>query len=269
MTYKQATDASRVRVLSCHTDRTKRIATEVSPHLFLTVSEDGTVRQHDLRRPHQCRSECPDPLFRAPPGVDLYSLSVSAVAPHTFAVAGQTDCAYICDRRMPEHQTPSWGTHTKRAGQVWAVRRLGLPDDEWSTREKRYRERHITCVKMNPHRADEVSQALLRAADRCRLFAHLPITRHHCSLCTTLRLSRELRRALHQESYLPMLRKQRGTRGVQPVHHPQPRSRHHQQPQEKHVPNDRVRQCVKAQAHQPPRRSASRDQGQMRDPLQT
>ena len=47
----------RVRVLSCHHDRTKRIATENSPFLFLTVSEDGTVRQHDLRRPHRCRSD--------------------------------------------------------------------------------------------------------------------------------------------------------------------------------------------------------------------
>lgn len=80
-----------VKVLKCHRDRTKKIATENSPFLFMTVSEDGTVRQHDLRRPHRCRSECPDPLFRAPQGVDLYSLSVSTPAPHIFAVAGRTD----------------------------------------------------------------------------------------------------------------------------------------------------------------------------------
>ncbi len=82
----------RVTVLRCHTNRTKRVATENSPFLFLTVSEDGTVRQHDLRRPHHCREECPEPLFYAPRGVDLYSLSVSTVAPHIFAVAGRTDC---------------------------------------------------------------------------------------------------------------------------------------------------------------------------------
>jgi len=81
----------RVKVLRCHRDRTKKIATENSPFLFMTVAEDGTVRQHDLRRPHRCRSECPDPLFRAPQGVDLYSLSVSTPAPHIFAVAGRTD----------------------------------------------------------------------------------------------------------------------------------------------------------------------------------
>lgn len=89
-----------VRILKCHNDRTKKIATENSPFLFMTVSEDGTVRQHDLRRPHRCPTDCPSPLFRAPIGVDLYSLSVSPVAPHTFAVAGRTDtvsCLYRCE----------------------------------------------------------------------------------------------------------------------------------------------------------------------------
>lgn len=78
----------RVTLLKCHKNRVKRIATENSPSLFLTVSEDGTVRQHDLRRPHSCSSECPEALFQAPRGVDLYSLSVSTVTPHIFAVAG-------------------------------------------------------------------------------------------------------------------------------------------------------------------------------------
>jgi nuclear receptor interaction protein len=155
-------DGPGVRVLRCHRDRTKRIATEASPFLFLTVSEDGTVRQHDLRRPHTCRDECPPPLFQAPPRVDLYSLSVSPLTPHLFAVAGQTDCAYICDRRKPEHQTPSWGKHTRRAEQVTCVRRLALPQVEWESVERRnavYRERHITCVKMSADNAGEVSWA--------------------------------------------------------------------------------------------------------------
>ncbi|WOO79274.1 Rho1 guanine nucleotide exchange factor 1 [Vanrija pseudolonga] len=143
-----------VTILRCHSDRTKRIATEASPFQFLSVSEDGTVRQHDLRRPHACPGECPTPLFRAPDGVDLYSLSLSPAAPHVFAVAGQTDAAYVLDRRMLARQTPSWGEHTKRAGQVHCVRRLGLPDDEWEgvspSRSGYDGERHITCVKLNP-----------------------------------------------------------------------------------------------------------------------
>ncbi|KAK8853074.1 hypothetical protein IAR55_003775 [Kwoniella newhampshirensis] len=157
-----------VRILRCHTDRTKRIATENSPFLFLTVSEDGTVRQHDLRRPHVCRSECPEALFYAPRGVDLYSLSVSTVTPHIFAVAGRTDSAYICDRRMLQRQTPSWGLHTRASGQVHCVRKLGLLEEEWEkiapNRGDTFfgEERHITCVKMSPEHAEEVAVAFAK-----------------------------------------------------------------------------------------------------------
>lgn len=152
-----------MRVLKCHSDRTKRIVTESSPSQFLTVSEDGTVRQQDLRRPHTCRSDCPDPLFRAPAGVDLYSLSVSPLTPYTFAVCGQTDCIYICDRRMTAHQVPSWGPHTRQAGQVSCVRRLGLPEKEWSgvsSRSRAYSERHVTSVKMSTDHSGEVVGAM-------------------------------------------------------------------------------------------------------------
>lgn len=150
-------------MLKCHSDRTKRIVTESSPSQFLTVSEDGTVRQQDLRRPHTCRSDCPDPLFRAPAGVDLYSLSVSPLTPYTFAVCGQTDCIYICDRRMTVHQVPSWGPHTRQAGQVSCVRRLGLPEKEWSgvsSRSRAYSERHVTSVKMSADNSGEVVGAM-------------------------------------------------------------------------------------------------------------
>nr|KIR88499.1 hypothetical protein I308_01568 [Cryptococcus tetragattii IND107] len=152
-----------VTLLKCHKNRVKRIATENSPSLFLTVSEDGTVRQHDLRRPHSCSSECPEALFQAPRGVDLYSLSVSTVTPHIFAVAGTSPYAYICDRRMLPRQTPSWGPHIKSAGDVYCVRKLGLPNEEWETVSPRSRrrlfdgERHISCVKMSGENADEVA----------------------------------------------------------------------------------------------------------------
>lgn len=47
------------RVYRSHSDRVKRIVTESSPHLFLTCSEDGEVRQWDLRQPS---SEYPRPM---------------------------------------------------------------------------------------------------------------------------------------------------------------------------------------------------------------
>ncbi|KAL7418329.1 hypothetical protein Q5752_006787 [Cryptotrichosporon argae] len=155
-------DGPGTTVLKCHRDRTKRLATETSPFIFLSVSEDGTVRQHDLRRPHRCRTECPEALFRAPQGVDLYSLSVSTVTPHMFAVAGRTDCAYVCDRRMARDASAQWGQSIRESGQVHCVRRLGLSDEQWNATPRRQAsepyagEKHITCVKMSPHCADEV-----------------------------------------------------------------------------------------------------------------
>ncbi len=112
-----------VRVYRCHRSRAKRIATEASPDTFLSASEDGTVRQMDLRVPHSCSrsrdapymrfgnymrggagggdgsSGCPRPLCMHE-HMDLYSLSVSKLEPHLFVVAGTSEYAYLHDRRM-------------------------------------------------------------------------------------------------------------------------------------------------------------------------
>lgn len=63
-----------------------------------------------------------------------------------------------------ERQNPSWGNKIVGSGQVHCVRRLGLSDDEWESvspegvgRRVFAGERHITCVKMSPEHADEVS----------------------------------------------------------------------------------------------------------------
>jgi len=109
------------RVIRCHTDRVKRISTEpYSPEVFLTCSEDGTVRQHDLREtPHSCRrqssrrgiygggntfassstssSSCPPPLADYG-NMRLYSLSLSRLQPHLFTVAGTSPFAYLRKR---------------------------------------------------------------------------------------------------------------------------------------------------------------------------
>jgi hypothetical protein len=65
---------------------------------------------------------------------------------------------------MLEKHNPSWGNKIVGSGQVHCVRRLGLPDSEWekvqpSGTERMFAgERHITCVKMSPEHADEVSR---------------------------------------------------------------------------------------------------------------
>ena len=102
------------RTIECHTRSVKRIATELSPNVFLTVSEvsvtvpayvttgaestekDGTVRQHDLRAPvHECGADgavCSTPLVKLPHR--LFSMSMAPSAPHQLVVAG--DDPYVC-----------------------------------------------------------------------------------------------------------------------------------------------------------------------------
>ncbi|KAG8915589.1 hypothetical protein FRC01_003608, partial [Tulasnella sp. 417] len=78
----------------------KRIVTEDSSDLFLTVSEDHTVRQHDLRTAHRCRPNgtCPAPLVKLP--YSLSALASSSIAPYYFVVAGEASFGHLFDRRM-------------------------------------------------------------------------------------------------------------------------------------------------------------------------
>ncbi|EME49597.1 hypothetical protein DOTSEDRAFT_49827 [Dothistroma septosporum NZE10] len=99
------------RAYRSHGDRVKRIVTESSPFLFMTCSEDGEVRQWDLRQPS---SAYPPPTSRfsnqssAPPplisykryGLDLNTISCSARQPHYIALGGAHLHCFLHDRRM-------------------------------------------------------------------------------------------------------------------------------------------------------------------------
>ncbi|RMJ21725.1 hypothetical protein PHISP_07407 [Aspergillus sp. HF37] len=109
------------RVYRSHADRVKRIVTESSPFLFLTCSEDGEVRQWDLRQPS---SAYPPPrggqgfmAFRPglehddsnvhPPLIsykqhhlDLNTISCSPSQPHYIALGGAHLHCFLHDRRM-------------------------------------------------------------------------------------------------------------------------------------------------------------------------
>lgn len=98
------------RVYRSHSDRVKRIVTESSPHIFLSCSEDGDVRQWDLRLPS---SAYPQPRSRhdssnVPPPLisyrrfqlDLNTISCSATQPHYIVLGGTHLHCFLHDRRM-------------------------------------------------------------------------------------------------------------------------------------------------------------------------
>ncbi|RMD39766.1 hypothetical protein DV735_g5362, partial [Chaetothyriales sp. CBS 134920] len=106
------------RVYRSHFDRVKRIVTESSPFLFLTCSEDGDVRQWDLRLPSSSYpapqagrgllhlregsdENLPPPLISYRRyNLDLNSISCAASRPHYIALGGAHLHCFLHDRRM-------------------------------------------------------------------------------------------------------------------------------------------------------------------------
>jgi DDB1- and CUL4-associated factor 6 len=109
------------RIYRSHADRVKRIVTESSPHLFLTCSEDGEVRQWDLRQPSSAypsprggtgyssyrlgddhdADNVPPPLISYKKySLDLNSISCSGSQPQYIALGGAHLHAFLHDRRM-------------------------------------------------------------------------------------------------------------------------------------------------------------------------
>lgn len=147
------TRQTRVRVLRCHEDSVKRIITEDSPDLFLTVSEDGSVRQHDLRVHHTCEhGSCPAPLVQMQHS--LSSISLSPLTPYQFVVAGESPYGYLFDRRQTGRQLQhEWGMPPDDDHLTTCVRRFGRAD--FNSNERRGFE-HITGTRMASSNGHEV-----------------------------------------------------------------------------------------------------------------
>ncbi|XP_021743634.1 WD and tetratricopeptide repeats protein 1-like isoform X1 [Chenopodium quinoa] len=103
----------------CHTKRVKKLAVEVgNPNVIWSASEDGTLRQHDLREGCSCppagssNQECRSVLLdlrgaakrslAEPPKhpLQLKSCDISVTKPHLLLVGGSDAFARLYDRRM-------------------------------------------------------------------------------------------------------------------------------------------------------------------------
>lgn len=165
------------RVYRSHGDRVKRIVTESSPHLFLTCSEDGEVRQWDLRQPSSA--------YPAPPGgrhgsatdsavppplisykryqLDLNTISCSASQPHYIALGGAHLHAFLHDRRMMGRdrlQEAGKSAHAtspedeEKMNEATQCVRKFAPKGQ--SKMKRTENGHITACKISDARPDEM-----------------------------------------------------------------------------------------------------------------
>jgi nuclear receptor interaction protein len=97
-----------------HNDTVKRIVTEDNPFYFLTCSEDGDVRQWDIRQPSKtypprrnlgtsggASDNIPPPLISySRYNLDLNTVSCSPSQPHYIALGGAHLHCFLHDRRM-------------------------------------------------------------------------------------------------------------------------------------------------------------------------
>jgi nuclear receptor interaction protein len=89
-----------------HGDTVKQIVTEDNPFYFLTCSNDGDVRQWDIRQPSKAypsasADNVPPPLISySRYGLDLNTVSCSPSQPHYIALGGAHLHCFLHDRRM-------------------------------------------------------------------------------------------------------------------------------------------------------------------------
>jgi DDB1- and CUL4-associated factor 6 len=175
------------KVFRSHADRVKRIVTESSPYLFLSCSEDGEVRQWDLRQPSSTypaplggrgfmsyrtarehdSSNVPPPLISYKKyHLDLNSISCSASQPHYIALGGAHLHCFLHDRRMlgrdlgdergqADSPAPAAGSHDDELmGQATRCVRRFAPNGQ--KRMKRTDNGHITACKISDANPNEM-----------------------------------------------------------------------------------------------------------------
>jgi len=108
------------RSFTCHTRRVKRLSvTPQSPYLIWSGSEDGTVRQFDLREPHNCSSvrACANVIINLTenigPASEVKCIQVHSTYPELLAVGGSDPFVRLYDRRMINNKTRNGASHNE------------------------------------------------------------------------------------------------------------------------------------------------------------
>ncbi|KAL0262591.1 hypothetical protein SLS55_001559 [Diplodia seriata] len=172
-------DSANCKVFRSHSDRVKRIVTESSPWLFLTCSEDGEVRQWDIRQPESQYpasgsmgrrasndDNVPPPLISYKRyHLDLNTISCSPSQPHYIALGGAHLHCFLHDRRMTGRD------RLRERGAPLSPGKLSEHDNEMmrqatqcvrkfaphgQKRMKRTDNGHITACKISDHNPNEM-----------------------------------------------------------------------------------------------------------------
>lgn len=169
------------KVYRSHSDRVKRIVTESSPYFFLTCSEDGEVRQWDIRQPSSAypaprdirgsyessEDNVPPPLISYKRyHLDLNTISCSPSQPHYIALGGAHMHCFLHDRRMlgrdrlresgrPISMSSSFSEHDNELmGQATQCVRKFAPNGQ--RRMRRTDNGHITACKISDANPNEM-----------------------------------------------------------------------------------------------------------------
>jgi nuclear receptor interaction protein len=170
----------------CHSDTVKRIVTEDTPFYFLTCSNDGDVRQWDVRQPSKTYPRARDSMIPSwardddeasdnipPPlisyrrhGLDLNTVSCSPSQPHYIALGGAHLHCFLHDRRMlgrdRNHERGSrlsspgnWSEHDDELlGQATQCVKKFAPNGK--KRMRRTDSGHITACKISDAEPNEL-----------------------------------------------------------------------------------------------------------------
>ncbi|KAF5369926.1 hypothetical protein D9758_001012 [Tetrapyrgos nigripes] len=133
----------RTHTFSCHEDRVKRIITEGTPHLFLTVSEVN----HDLS-----------------------ALALSPLTPYHIVVAGSSPYGYLFDRRFTGRDV-QMEAGMDSDGLTTCVRRFGRTGKTENSEQAYMLGEHITGARMSSENGHEV--LLSYSGDGVYLFSTL------------------------------------------------------------------------------------------------